>query len=76
MHLESLENLKKYTDVVLATIAEAYETDKITNPRDNHMIMSMFALLCEKKVEGFVPEDAPISPKWRLVDTDDEFENL
>ncbi len=66
MQLESLKHLHRYADAILASIAEHYETGKIQNPRENHSLMSLFSLLCEGKIDGYVPKDDPISPKWRL----------
>ena len=74
MRIESIENLNQHVKPLIATIAEHYETGKINSPKENHMLMSMLALLCEGKLVGYVSKKEPLSPKWQLVDDDELFD--
>ena len=72
LHFDSLKHLHRHSDALIATIAEHYETGKINNPKENHMLMSMLALLCEGKLVGYVTEADPLAAQWKLIDDDDE----
>jgi len=74
LEFESLKHLHQHSDVLIAQIAEHYETGKIVNPKENHMLMSMLALLCEGKLTGYITAEDPLSPQWQLVDDDELFD--
>ena len=74
MQFDSIDNLSQYAKPLIAAIAEHYETGKINSPKENHMLMSMLALLCEGKLVGYVTKEEPLSPKWQLVEDDELFD--
>ena len=76
MEFESLKHLHRYSKVIIASIAEYYETGKIQNPRENHSLMSLFALICEGKIDGYVTKEEPINPKWRLTEAAFDLDDL
>lgn len=60
------ENLKSEIENIIESIAEVYESGAIDDPTANHTLMSLFALVCENKVEGAPQEDGHI--KWSLTE--------
>ena len=65
---EILNNLRAQTDMLLASLAEIYESGQIEDPRQNHLMMSLFSLVCEGKVEGSMDEElTPPRVKWTLT---------
>ena len=46
------KNLYKQGTKVLRAIVEQYDTGFIENPEDNHLFMSLLAMVCEGKVTG------------------------
>ena len=59
-------NVYKHGTKILRTIAEHYESGGIDVPDSNHMLMQLFALVIEGKVQGDVCEETGFV-KWGLT---------
>ena len=67
MQFSCSQNLEDNKEVILASIAHAYETGLLEDPNYGSMLGGVFALLCEGKVEGEVGEDMIQGPVWKLT---------
>ena len=59
-------NIFKQGTKILHSIAEHYEVGTIESPDANHLMMQLFALVAEDKVEGIVDEETGLV-KWSLT---------
>ena len=67
VEFECTENLQKNRDLIIETIAHAYETGILEEPTFSHTFGSLLALVCEDKVEGEFGENRATGPLWKLT---------
>ena len=69
----SRENLDNNSDLIIGSIAYAYETGLLEDPNYAITFTSLLALLCEGKVEGSLPSEAAhLGPIWKLTEEYEE----
>jgi hypothetical protein len=61
------ENLQDNKELIIHTIAHAYETGILESPEYGGMLGTLLALLCEDKVQGKIGEDMTLGPIWSLT---------
>ena len=67
MKLESLDRFMENQELVLQSIAHAYETGVIEDGGYWMMLGGVFSLLCENKVQGKLPDEFVTGPTWSLT---------
>tara|TARA_Y100000310_G_scaffold259532_1_gene268235 strand:- start:119 stop:409 length:291 start_codon:yes stop_codon:yes gene_type:complete len=67
MPFECTPNLVKNQELIINTIAHAYETGLLEDPAYTYMLSSILSLLCEAKVQGSFGEDLTTGPSWQLT---------
>ena len=72
MTFECRDILEQNKDLIVETIAHAYETGLLDDPGYSSMLGTMFALLCESKIEGRMPENKIDGPIWKLTESYEE----
>ena len=67
MAFECSSNLEKNQDLIIKTIAHAYETGLLEDPGFTYMFANLLSLLCEDKIQGKFDENISLGPVWTLT---------